>query len=250
MLIDWFTVGAQVVNFLLLLYLLKRFLFGPILQAMDRREQAIGDRLNDAEKTCAEAEKNAAEYRQKKLHVEEQSARMLTQAETAAEERSKVLIAQAKAETEELRNSWTEAVRREQAIFLAELKNRAAMEVLRISRKSMTELTGSDLQPQLAAVLLKKLQDLSQADKQKCVMAASNAAPQVRTSVALGTQLENKITGALQELCGTELQVAYTSDLEMPFGIEVTIGELRFSWGVERYFAELEKNVAEMLRPA
>jgi F-type H+-transporting ATPase subunit b len=37
MLIDWFTVGAQVLNFLILVWLLKRFLYGPILDAIDAR---------------------------------------------------------------------------------------------------------------------------------------------------------------------------------------------------------------------
>ena len=41
MLIDWFTVGAQVLNFLILVWLLKRFLYRPILHAIDAREQRI-----------------------------------------------------------------------------------------------------------------------------------------------------------------------------------------------------------------
>ena len=38
MLIDWFTVVAQAANFLVLVWLLKRFLYKPILGAMDARE--------------------------------------------------------------------------------------------------------------------------------------------------------------------------------------------------------------------
>ena len=41
MLIDWFTVVAQVVNFLILVWLLKRFLYKPILDAIDAREKRI-----------------------------------------------------------------------------------------------------------------------------------------------------------------------------------------------------------------
>ena len=45
MLIDWFTVAAQIVNFLILVYLLKRFLYGPLIRAMDAREKRIADEL-------------------------------------------------------------------------------------------------------------------------------------------------------------------------------------------------------------
>ena len=47
--IDWLTVVAQIVNFLVLVYLLKRFLYGPILQAMDDRQAGIAARLQEAD---------------------------------------------------------------------------------------------------------------------------------------------------------------------------------------------------------
>lgn len=247
MLIDWFTVGAQVSNFLLLLYLLKRFLYGPILQAMDKRERAIRDRLEAAEKAQVEAEKSATDYQQQRNRLKEQKTQLLAQAEAAAEQRGKELIAQAKAETDGLRSSWAEAVQREQALFFEELKKRLGTEILRISRKSTAELTGVDLQPRLVALLLEKLQDLDKTDKNKCAAAAVNATPQVWSAFALGTPLEKKITAALQELCAIEVPVIYTSDPERPFGIDVIIGELKFSWGVEQYFKELEKNVSALL---
>ena len=45
MLIDWFTVGAQAVNFIILVWLLKRFLYKPILNAIDAREKRIATEL-------------------------------------------------------------------------------------------------------------------------------------------------------------------------------------------------------------
>ena len=48
MLIDWFTVVAEIVNFLILLWLLKRFLYKPVLNAMDKREATIASRENEA----------------------------------------------------------------------------------------------------------------------------------------------------------------------------------------------------------
>jgi F0F1-type ATP synthase, subunit b len=85
--IDWVTVIAQTANFLVLVYLLKRFLYSPVLEAMDQREQRVKDRLehaqqreNDAEqqaqaheeaieelKADREAQMQAAEMRQSKL---------------------------------------------------------------------------------------------------------------------------------------------------------------------------------------
>lgn len=248
MLIDWFSVGTQAVNFLLLLYLLKRFLYGPILQAMDKREQAIRDRLDAAEKTRMEAETSAAEYQKKRNELEEKSALLMAEAETDAEQRGKQLIALAKAEAEGVRSSWSESVQREQVLFLAELKKRTATEILRISRKTMTDLAGADLQPQLVKILLKKLTGLQQTQKNKCAAAATKVPPEVRTSFTLDALQKKTLTAVLQAVCDDEVPVTYTADSAMPFGIDVVIGELRFSWGVEQYFEDLEKNVADLLR--
>ena len=65
MLIDWFTVIAQVVNFLILVWLLKRFLYRPILNAIDAREKRIAAKIADADAKEAEAQKQREEYQQK-----------------------------------------------------------------------------------------------------------------------------------------------------------------------------------------
>ena len=48
MLIDWFTVGAQALNFVILVWLMKRFLYVPVLDAIDAREKRIATQLGDA----------------------------------------------------------------------------------------------------------------------------------------------------------------------------------------------------------
>ena len=55
MLIDWFTIGAQALNFLILVWLMKRFLYKPILHAIDAREQRIARELAEADKKKADA---------------------------------------------------------------------------------------------------------------------------------------------------------------------------------------------------
>ena len=45
MLIDWFTIIAQALNFLILAWLLKRFLYRPVLNALDEREKLIASEL-------------------------------------------------------------------------------------------------------------------------------------------------------------------------------------------------------------
>ncbi|MEZ4485078.1 MAG: hypothetical protein R2864_10965 [Syntrophotaleaceae bacterium] len=92
MLIDWFTVAAQTFNFLLLIWLLKRFLYGPILQAMDRREARIAGRLQEAQQEQEAAKNEAAEYRRLNRELEEGRAERLREVTEEAAQHRKQLI--------------------------------------------------------------------------------------------------------------------------------------------------------------
>ena len=72
MLIDWFTVGAQVVNFLVLMWLLKHFLYKPVLDAIDAREQRIAKQLEQAQ-----AVQDGAEHEREKLEILRAAAKSL-----------------------------------------------------------------------------------------------------------------------------------------------------------------------------
>ena len=62
MLIDWFTVGAQALNFIILVWLLKRFLYKPILNAVDAREKRIAAELADADAKRRKRKRNAMSF--------------------------------------------------------------------------------------------------------------------------------------------------------------------------------------------
>ena len=86
MLIDWFTVVAQIVNFVVLVVLLKHFLYDRIIGAMARREETIRARREAAENEKEEAQQEADAYRKKKEEIEEKRNEMHSQAKQAAEE--------------------------------------------------------------------------------------------------------------------------------------------------------------------
>ena len=65
MLIDWFTVGAQALNFVVLVWLLKRLLYKPILAAIDSREKRIAAELADADEKRTQAKRERDEYQQR-----------------------------------------------------------------------------------------------------------------------------------------------------------------------------------------
>ena len=78
--IDWFTVGAQALNFLILIWLMKRFLYQPILHAIDEREKRIAKELPDADAKRDEAQKEREEFQHKNEEFDQQRATLLSKA--------------------------------------------------------------------------------------------------------------------------------------------------------------------------
>ena len=125
MLINWFTVVAQIVNFLILVALLKIFLYDRIIAAMDRREQRIQSRLETAEEKRAEAERERRTYEGRRREMEAKRDEMLKSAREEAEEKREALIGAAREEAEALQKRWRESLEADQEAFLRELREQA-----------------------------------------------------------------------------------------------------------------------------
>src|ERR1039457_7200635 len=106
MLIDWFTVLAQVVNFLILVWLLKRFLYRPILDAIDAREKRIAKELADAE-----AKKERDEFQHKNEEFEQQRAALLSKATDEAKADRQRLLDEARKAADALSAKRQDALR-------------------------------------------------------------------------------------------------------------------------------------------
>ena len=88
MLVDWFTTAAQIINFLILVWLLKRFLYKPILHAMDEREKRMVNALNEVEQQKTNAENERLAFEKKSQELAQERERILKNAaEQAGEER-------------------------------------------------------------------------------------------------------------------------------------------------------------------
>src|SRR5665648_272520 len=85
MLIDWFTVFAQALNFLILVWLMKRFLYKPILHAIDAREKRISAELADADAKKADAKKESDEFKRKNEEFDRERTALFSKATDEAQ---------------------------------------------------------------------------------------------------------------------------------------------------------------------
>jgi len=245
--IDWFTFGAQIVNFLILIGLLKRFLYGPILDAMDRRQASIRDRIAKAESKEEEAEQEAEKYRSLQSAFEAHRAERMQAVEKDAEARRHELLAQAREDVEYLEAQWREAIERDRAAFLHTVSERAVTETIELTRRVLDDLADVDLEEQVATVFLGHLQDPEDALAKKLIDAFEDADAEVtiRSAYELSDDQRERLLEVLEERAGHSLVLSTVTDRELGLGVEVQVANRTVGWTIDQYIEQL---LDEMLR--
>ncbi|RPH86945.1 MAG: F0F1 ATP synthase subunit B, partial [Deltaproteobacteria bacterium] len=144
--IDWFVFLAQIFNFLLLMYLLKRFLYGRIIKAMDDREAKIAARFAEAEALKVKANEAAELYEKRNQMLNETKEIMLNEATMAADAKRKELMEKVRAEVDAVKARWQDMLAREHDAFFYDLRQRAAKQLYATARKALADLADVELE--------------------------------------------------------------------------------------------------------
>jgi F-type H+-transporting ATPase subunit b len=243
MLIDWFTVIAQIINFLILVWLLKRFLYKPILEAVNEREKKIADELNDAEMKKADAQKEKNEFQQKNNEFDIQRSDLLNKAKEEAKDERKKLLEQARKDAEALRSKFQESLQNEQQQLNDELIQRTQKQVIEVSRKLLSDIADSTLEENIVSVFLKKITSLSADEKNNLSKALGTSGKIIiQSTFPLTGEIKNRIIDALKKINGSAGDVLFEADAKQIGGIELIAAGYKLSWSIADYLDLIEKN--------
>ncbi|MGD7036115.1 hypothetical protein [Methylotuvimicrobium buryatense] len=249
MLIDWFTVFAQLVNFLILMALLKRFLYKPIMQALTDRENKIAGQLEEARKIKASAERERIEYVDKIERFEQQRESLLKQVhDDAAHEREK-LIKAARIEADELRSAWQQALKNEQNRLHRELMRNTREEVFAISRKTLADLASVSLEQRICEAFLQRLHTLDDSEKNRLsdAIQESSSPIQVRSVFALMPEQQSAIKQAVNDVFTVNAPIEFDIDADQISGIELSSNGRKLSWNIAEYLQDFESSIDRTL---
>jgi F-type H+-transporting ATPase subunit b len=248
--IDWFTVIAQAINFLILVWLLKRFLYKPILHAIDEREKGIAARLAEAEAKKAEAQQERDEFQHKhEAFDQERAALMKTTMDEAKAERQR-LFDDARKDADSLRAKRQDLLRNEQRNLSQEIIRWTQKQVFAVSRKTLADLATASLEERMAEVFIRRLRELTGAAKEElaATLKASAQPARVRSAFDLPAAERKAIEGTIQETFGAETQVQFETAPELVGGIELSTNGKKVAWSIADYLATLEKGAGDLLR--
>lgn len=250
MIIDWFTVGAQTLNFLVLMWLMKRFLYKPILHAIEEREKRIATELANADMKKAEAQKKSDEFQQKNEEFDRQRTTLLNKATDEVKAERERLLDEARDAADALRAKRQETLRNEEHALRQTISRRTQQEVFAIARKALTDLATTSLEERLVEAFTRRLRQLDGQEKESLATALETGTSPafVRSACDLPAEQREAIQNALKETFSTEIHVRFETAPDLICGIELTTNGQKVAWSIADYLSSLEEGVDELLK--
>ncbi|GAA4024655.1 F0F1 ATP synthase subunit B [Actimicrobium antarcticum] len=250
MLIDWFTVGAQVLNFVILVWLMKRFLYQPILDAIAAREKKIAAELADADTKKTEAQKERDTFQQKNAAFDQQRATLLSQATEAARAEGRRLQEDARKTAEALRVKQQAALNNDARNLQQAISSRTQQEVFAIARKTLADLATTSLEQSVTGVFVQRLQALDEPTRARFsdALKSGSSPALVRSAFALPAAQCSAIQDAVKHLFAADIPLRFEVAPDLVSGIELSANGQKAGWNIAEYLQTLEAGVADLLQ--
>jgi F-type H+-transporting ATPase subunit b len=245
---DWFTVIAQIINFLILVALLKRFLYGPIVRAMDRREAEIYARQDAAARKIAEAEQQRERYETMLRELAEAREAMRAVAREEADVLRRELLEKAREEVDRNRSQWLESFRGEQESFLRSLRRHVCEEACTVARTVVTEMADASLEERMAACLERRVREMGTEKREELSghFRASGREILVRSAFELSSEARNALVRTVNSLTDAA-SLCFEVVPALICGVEIVAGGRSLAWNLEEHLEGLEERLVEAM---
>lgn len=245
--VDWITVVAQIVNFLILLWLLRRFLYRPVLDAMRRREERIATRLAAAEESRREADERSHSLHEARGALERKRAAVLDAAKNDAAALRRSLEEAARRDIDEQSARWREQVERERDAFLRDLKQTITSQFGAVAKAALSDLADGDLEVQTARRLASEMTSLSDDDRAVFRKAAARHGVVIETALQPTPAAKTLLERTIAEFCGADAAVNFAFDPTIGFGLRLRAGGKTLEWTLEQYLEALIRAVDDQI---
>ncbi len=248
MLIDWFTVGAQIVNFLILVWLLKRFLYKPILKAIDAREKRIADQYSDAQTKTVAAQKERDDFKAKNKAFDEQRDALFNKAKDDSKKECDALLQTAIKQADDYRAAQALSLKQDQARLSNQISHLAAAEVIEIARKTLGDLATVTLESRVEEVFTQRIRQMQGDSKTRMGEALKSSEPTVvRSCFNLSPTQQASIKNAVNETFSVDSHLQFEISSALLCGIELTGNGQRLDWNISAYLSSLDGGVSALL---
>lgn len=245
--IEWFTFVAQLVNFFVLVWLLKRFLYKPILEAIDERERLISTQLKNAQEREAEATYEKTELQKKNEQFEQDKKRLMEKTIAEINNQRDRLIEEARNDATDLREKLEISL-----IELQEQKKEALMqktiqEVFALAKTTLQSLASVRLEEFIVAEFIEKVSNLDTQEQREFIeaLSANFNSISVCSAFELSEKQKSELKQAFYTLLNVDVVVEFSIKPDVICGIELTSNGFKLAWNITDYVGSFERKILE-----
>ena len=154
---DFGVLLLTVCNFLLLVFLLKKFAWGPVIGALEKRENQIEQDKQTAAQARQSAETLKKELDERLAQISAQAAHKMEQAVKAGEAQKEQLLAQAQAQANQMLEQAKTQIEAEKNKALAQVRDEIAELSLLAASRVMQHQVKEDMADQIVAQVLEEV---------------------------------------------------------------------------------------------
>ncbi|MBB6254235.1 ATP synthase F0 subunit B [Nitrospirillum iridis] len=218
MTINWWTLGLQAVNVLILIWLLSRFFWRPISAIIDQRRTAAATLLSDAQAARTQAADALADIERVRAGFAQERADILKAAQEAAEQARATLLAQAEADAEAVRAAARDTLDQERQAAARTWRDHAGRLAVDIAGKLLAGMDGTGMGD---AFLTRLVGEISALPPDARAQAANGAALTACTATALPTAERERYRQRIVEALGRPATIDFTVDPALLAGLEL-----------------------------
>jgi F-type H+-transporting ATPase subunit b len=248
MLIDNFTVIAQLINFLILVWLLKRFLYQPVLRAIDARERRLQEQQRQAQNEQEQAQELKHKLEGEQLKLQQQRDTLLEQARTEARELKDRELEKARSEIEAQKEQWRDQVRAEQQQVHTHLRDCVLQELHTAVRHALHDLADQRLEQQMVRHFIALIGHLApeQCTQLERISANTETDPLLKTSFPVDENTRKDLSSTLSDKLGLK-NVNFRHDTTMTCGIKLEWDDYHLEWNLDAYLEQMKQKLQHQL---
>lgn len=248
--IDWTTLALQLVNFAILVWLLQRFLYRPVLKVIDARRQAGDARYIEAQRMAETARRQLADLETQRAGIATDRGAALAQAREQARQLVESSRAQAERDAAALVDETRRTLARERESLLAQARQTALDLAAGMARRVLAEIPESLRMEGWLERIEQRMRSLPAAERAELAdELAGGAALRVVTAWPMSSDAEQRWRERLRETLRPDVGVTFETNADLIGGAQLCFPHSTLSFSVASAVSALQEEAARHDEP-
>ena len=245
---ELYTIIAQILNFAVLIFLLNKFLYKPVLKTMEKRRSNIKQKIEETEKKLQESDKLKEDYLNKLKEVEKENVILRKQALEDVKKFKELELQKAKDDISIKKDKFNDYLQLEQKNLIENFNDNLADMFIEYSNNILKVIANSNLQNEIVNSFIEKLNGLT-SDKINSINELNLDTIYILSNSDLNEEERKLIHNSLIDKGLIFKNIEYSIDKKLILGIELRARSYVLSWNVKEltanFIARIEKEMID-----